>query len=86
MAQKAKSQMRSEEASNRRLGAVSLTLVAAEARLGQIARAKAALADFNAAAPGVHTIAAMKKWMHPAADLADHEPLFDGLRLAGVGE
>ena len=65
-------------------GAVGLTLVAAEARLGHVARAKAALADFNAAVPGVKTISAMKKWMHPAADLAGYEPLFDGLRLAGV--
>jgi hypothetical protein len=30
-------------------------------------------------------ISDIKKWMHPSADLADFEPLYDGLRLAGVG-
>ena len=82
LAQKAKTQMKREELSNPRLGAVGLTLVAAEGRLGRVPRAKAALAEFNAAVPGVDTIGAMKKWMHPAADLAGYEPLFDGLRLA----
>jgi tetratricopeptide (TPR) repeat protein len=86
MAQQAKTRMNREELSNPRLGAVSLTLVAAEGRLGRPSRAKAALADFNAAVPGVDTIATIKQWMHAAADLADHEPLFAGLRLAGVGD
>ena len=76
--------MRREELSNNRLGAVSLTLVAAEGRLGRLPRAKAALADFKAAVPDVDTVSAMKQWMHPAADLAGYEPLFAGLRLAGV--
>jgi len=84
LAEKARTQMRREELSNPRLGAVGLTLVAAEGRLGRVPRAKAALADFNAIVPGVDTIGAMKKWMHPAADLAGYEPLFDGLRLGGV--
>jgi len=65
---------------------LNLTLVAAEGRLGRRARAQAALADFKAAVPSVDTISAMKQWMHPAADLADYEPLFAGLRLAGVGD
>ena len=86
LAQKAKTQMKREELGNPRLGAVGLTLVASEGRLGRVPRAKAALAEFNAAAPGVATIGAMKKWMHPAADLAGYEPLFDGLRLAGVAD
>jgi hypothetical protein len=34
--------------------------------------------------PDVNTITAIKKWMHPSADLADYEPLYEGLRLAGV--
>jgi hypothetical protein len=59
-------------------------LVAAEARLGRLSRAKAAMADFNAAVPTARTMSAIKKWMHPGADLADYEPLFEGLRLAGV--
>lgn len=65
-------------------GTVRLTLIASEARLGHAARAKAALADFTTTLPQVTTIAAMKKWVHPSADLADFEPLYDGLRLAGV--
>ena len=86
MAQEAKTRMTREELSNPRLGAVSLTLVAAEGRLRRPSRAKAALADFKVAVPDVDTISAMKRWMHPAADLADYEPLFAGLRLAGVGD
>jgi len=86
MAQQAKTRMSRDELSNPRLGALNLTLVAAEGRLGRRARAQAALADFKAAVPSVDTISAMKQWMHPAADLADYEPLFAGLRLAGVGD
>ena len=86
MAQQAKTRMNREELSNPRLGAVGLTLVAAEGRLRRPSRAKAALADFKASVPDVDTISAMKQWMHPAADLAGYEPLFAGLRLAGVGD
>jgi hypothetical protein len=86
MAQQAKPRMSREQLSNPRLGAVSLTLLAAEGRMGRPARAKAALADFKTAVPGVDTISGMKRWIHPAADLADYEPLFAGLRLAGVGD
>ncbi len=64
--------------------AVQLTLAAAEARLGQLDAAKATLADFNAAVPNVTTITQIKKWLHPTADLYGFEPLFEGLRLAGV--
>lgn len=71
---------------NARSGAVGLTLVAAEAHLGNLSRAKAALADFNAAVPSAKTVSAIKKWMHPGADLAGYEPLFEGLRLAGVSD
>jgi hypothetical protein len=34
--------------------------------------------------PGVQTIAQIKKWIQPAADLSGYEPLYDGLRSAGV--
>jgi hypothetical protein len=84
MARKAITNLDSDSLGNPRSGAVGLTLVAAEARLGNLSRAKAALADFNAAVPGVRTIPAIKKWMHPGADLAGYEPLFEGLRLAGI--
>jgi len=84
LAQKAKTEMWREELANPRLGAVGLTLAASDARLGRLQRVKEALTDFKAAVPGVDTIPAIKKWMHPAADLAGYEPLYDGLRLAGV--
>ena len=83
-ARKAITELDKDSLSNPRLGAVALTLVAAEARMGHLPRAKVALADFNAAVPGVTTISAIRKWMHPGAELAGYEPLFEGLRLAGV--
>ena len=86
LARKAAAQMSEPELRDRVDGTVRLTLIAAEARLGHDARAKAALADFTATLPNVTTITAMKKWVHPSADLADFEPLYDGLRLAGVGD
>jgi tetratricopeptide (TPR) repeat protein len=86
MARRAITNLDSDMLRNPRSGAVALTLVAAEARLGRLSRAKVALADFNATVPGVTTIAAIRKWMHPGADLAGYEPLFEGLRLAGVAD
>jgi tetratricopeptide (TPR) repeat protein len=67
-------------------GSIRLTLAAAQARLGDVAGARATLADFNTSVPNVTTIAQIKKWLHPTADLYGFEPLFDGLRLAGVKE
>jgi TolB-like protein/tetratricopeptide (TPR) repeat protein len=84
MARKATAQMTESDLKDRVGGQVRLTLVAAEARLGHADRAKAAFADFTTTLPEVKTISAIKKWMHPSADLADFEPLYDGLRLAGV--
>jgi len=84
MARKAITELDKVSLGNPKLGAVALTLVAAEARMGHLSRAKVALADFNAAVPGVTTVAAIRKWMHPGAELAGYEPLFEGLRLAGV--
>ena len=86
MARTAVTRLDPDQLRNRRLGAVGLTLVAAEARQGNLASAKAALADFNVAVPDVKTVAAVRKWMHPGADLAGYDPLFEGLQLAGVGE
>jgi len=65
-------------------GSVRLTEVAAEARLGHREQASAAFEDFKAAVPKVTSIAQMKKWMFPTADLYGYEPLYEGLRLAGV--
>ncbi len=64
--------------------ATQLTLASAEARLGQLDAAKATLADFYAAVPKVTTITQMRQWLHPTADLHGFEPLFEGLKLAGV--
>ena len=86
MARKAITELDSESLGNSRLGAVGLTLVAAEARQGHLSRAKVALSDFNAVVPDVRTISAIRKWMHPGAELAGYEPLFEGLRLAGVAD
>jgi TolB-like protein len=84
LAQKASAQMSEPELRDRVSGAIRLTLIASEARLGHGERAKAALADFTTTLPDVTTITAIKKWMHPSADLADFEPLYEGLRFAGV--
>lgn len=84
MAQKATVQMSEPELRDRVSGSIRLTLIASEARLGHADRAKAALADFTTTLPDVKTITAIKKWMHPSADLADYEPLYEGLRLAGM--
>lgn len=84
LAQKAVAQMSEPDLRDRVSGSIRLTQIASEARLGHGDRAKAALADFTATLPGVNSIAAIKKWLHPSADLADSEPLYDGLRLAGV--
>lgn len=86
LAQNAATQMSEEQLRSPVSGPVRLTLAAAEAHLGHLDRARAALADFDAAVPNTRTIADIKKWMYTTADLAGSEQLFDGLRLAGVKE
>lgn len=84
MAQKATAQMNEPQLRDRVMGGIQLTRIASEARLGHGDRAKAALDDFTTTLPNVKTIADIKKWLHPSADLADFEPLYESLRLAGV--
>jgi TolB-like protein len=84
MAQKAAAQMTQTDLRDRVSGCIQLTRIAAEARLGHTARAKIAIDDFKTNLPNVTTIADIKKWLHPSADLADFAPLYEGLRLAGV--
>lgn len=67
-------------------GTVRLTLAAAEAHLGHHDRALAVMADFDAAVPNTKTISAIKKWTYSTAFLAGYEPLYEGLRMAGVPE
>lgn len=86
LSQKAAALMSEPELRDRVSGAIRLTLIASEGRLGHGERAKGALADFTTTLPEVKTITAIKEWMHPSADLADFEPLYDGLRLAGVSD
>ena len=80
------SRMREDQLRSPVSGPVRLILVAAEAQLGHRDRAQAALADFDVSVPNVKTITAMKKWVWPTASLAGYEPLYDGLRKAGVPE
>ena len=84
LAQKAIAQMSQPDLRDRVSGSIQLTRIASEARLGHSDRAKAALDDFTTTLPNVKSIADIKKWLHPSADLADFEPLYEGLRLAGV--
>jgi adenylate cyclase len=85
-ARQATARMSREDLSNPWSGTVLLTLAAAEARRGQRAKADKAIADFRSAVPAVATIADIKAWMRPVAHLAGYEPLYDGLRMAGVRE
>jgi len=48
------------------------------------ATAKSALADLEAATPGLTSVTAVRNWIHPQANLHGYEPLFDGPRLAGL--
>ena len=83
-AQKAVAELRPQDLRNRKRGAVTLTWAAAEAQLGHKRRAASALASFREAVPNAESLSAIKAWMHPTAYLAGYDPLFEGLRLAGV--
>ena len=84
MAQKAAAQMSQTDLRDRVAGGIQLTRIAAEARLGHAARAKIAIDDFRANLPNITRLTDIKSWLHPSADLADFDPLYDGLRLAGI--
>ena len=68
LARKAEIEYDERELRNGLTGPVRLTLAAAHARLGDLMRAKAAIADFTASVPGVETIAQIKKWIQLGAD------------------
>jgi hypothetical protein len=72
------------ELRDRSSGTVRLLQISAEAQLGHADRARAALADFTMLLPELKSLAAIRKWVHPSADLADFEPLYAGLAKAGV--
>lgn len=49
-------------------------------------RARHALEDFYAAAPGIQSITALRKWVYPTDALADFQPFYAALKLAGMPE
>jgi hypothetical protein len=67
-------------------GSVALILIGAEGQLGKRERAAAAWREFQASVPQGVTVASIKAGLSPEADLSGYEPLFDGLRRAGVPE
>ena len=85
LARQSAAEMSKAELSSSNEGTVRLTLIAAGAHLHDEAASKSAVADL-ANAPGLTSITAVRKWMHPQADLFGYEPLLDGLRLAGLPE
>jgi tetratricopeptide (TPR) repeat protein len=84
LAQQSAAEMSKLQLSNPKAGSVRLTLIAAAAHLHDDATAKSALVDLANAAPGVTSIDAVRKWIHPQANLYGYKPLFDDLRLAGL--
>ncbi len=86
LARTSSARMREDQLRSPVSGTVRLTLAASEAQLGHPDRANAVLADFYASMPKIKSITAMKKWVWPTAALAGYEPLYDGLRKAGVLE
>ena len=84
LAQRAATRLTAVQLRNPNVGAVQLTLIAAAGHLKDEAVAKAAISDLGAAVPGLDSIAAIRKWLYPHADLYGFEPLFEGLKLAGV--
>ncbi|HEY6455648.1 MAG TPA: TIR domain-containing protein [Steroidobacteraceae bacterium] len=86
LGQQAAAEMSKPLLGNPNAGSVRLTLIAAAAHLHDDATAKSALADLAAATPALTSVTAVRKWIHPQANLYGYEPLFDGLRLAGLPE
>jgi tetratricopeptide (TPR) repeat protein len=86
LAQKAITGMSNGELGNSRDGTVRLTLIAAAARLRQEADMRAALSDLKGSVPALTSISAVRKWMNPHSNLYGYEPLFEGLRLAGLND
>jgi len=84
LAREAASQMSEDELRQPIDGPVRLLLAAAEAKLGHLDRAAAAMAEFRSSVPQATTITALRSWIYPTSELYGFEPLFDGLRLAGV--
>jgi len=63
---------------------VVLVRAAAEARLDHPAKATQAIDEFLSLRPAVKTIALLKKWQDPRAELAGYAPFYEALRKAGI--
>jgi tetratricopeptide (TPR) repeat protein len=86
LAQRATTRLTAVQLENPNVGAVQLTLIAAAGRLHDEAVARSAIGDLRASVPGLDSISAVRKWLYPHADLYGYEPLFEGLKLAGLGD
>ncbi|MBC8023592.1 MAG: tetratricopeptide repeat protein [Burkholderiales bacterium] len=86
LARKAGAELNKQERADPWAGSILLVRAAAEAHAGRTLQAKSALEDYYSAAPDAKTISAVRKRQDPRADLADHEPLYEGLRKAGMPE
>lgn len=84
LAQRAMTLMDREALADPISGTVALTLIAAEGQMKHRERAAAAWRDFTKTVPTATSIHSIKEWMHPSASLSRDEPLYEGLRLAGV--
>jgi tetratricopeptide (TPR) repeat protein len=83
-AQKAATQFSKAQLGNPNFGAVRLTLIAAAAQVHDASVVAAGISDLNESVSGLTSLIHVRQWMHPQADLYGYEPLFDGLRLAGL--
>jgi hypothetical protein len=84
-ARKAVSLMSSRDREDPGNGVAVLLIAAAQARSGNLDRAKQTLAEFRSDVRDVRSIRQMKLWLGDALHL-DGEDLFDGLRIAGVSD
>ena len=84
LAQKAITEMSKAQLRNSNDGTVRLTLIAAAARLHDDTAKKATLSDLVNSVPDLTTLSAIRKWMNPQSNLYGYEPLFEGLKLAGL--
>jgi tetratricopeptide (TPR) repeat protein len=84
VAQRATTRLTAVQLRNPNVGSVQLTLIAAAGRLHDESVARVAIGDLANAVPALTSIGAIRKWLYPQADLYGYEPLFEGLKLAGL--
>ncbi len=76
--------MQRSELSNPKGGAIRVTLIAAAGQQRDLATAKTALADLQSDVPSLTSLTPIRQWISPLAQPHGYEPLFQGLRLAGL--